>query len=73
MIEAAGRELQAAHLADFIRLALNTGCRRNELPGLVWARVDFSERMIRPEGTLNERAVCSLGAGEYPDRTAQDR
>lgn len=32
------------HLAAFIRLALNTGCRRGELLNLEWSRVDFPQR-----------------------------
>ncbi|MCL2875137.1 MAG: site-specific integrase [Betaproteobacteria bacterium] len=34
------------HLADFIRLALNTGCRRGELLGLEWSRVDLKANLI---------------------------
>ncbi|MBF0186692.1 MAG: site-specific integrase [Magnetococcales bacterium] len=30
-----------AHLADFIKLALNTGCRRNELLKMEWNRIDL--------------------------------
>lgn len=33
-----------SHLAAFIRLALNTGCRRGELLNLEWSRVDFPQR-----------------------------
>jgi len=51
LINAASLEEQAEHLPDFIRLAINTGCRKGELLGLEWSRVDFDERVIRLEGT----------------------
>jgi len=34
-------------LADFIELALNTGCRKQELLGLKWSDVDLSTRLLR--------------------------
>ena len=34
-------------LPDFIELALNTGCRKEELLGLKWEDVDFSTRLLR--------------------------
>jgi len=34
-------------LPDFIELALNTGCRKQELLGLKWEDVDFSTRLLR--------------------------
>jgi integrase len=34
------------HLPVFIRLALNTGCRRGELLGLEWNRVDIQHKKI---------------------------
>jgi integrase len=37
-------------LEDFIRLAVNTGCRKEELLGLEWRRVDLHHRMIHLEG-----------------------
>ncbi len=46
LIRAAESEEKAPHLADFIRIAMNTGCRRGELLGLEWKRVDFSNRLI---------------------------
>ena len=40
----------AFHLADFIVLALHTGCRSGELLGLEWDRVDLRNNLIRLEG-----------------------
>lgn len=50
LIAVAEREAQAPYLADFIRLALNTGCRRNELLELQWCRVDLDTGLIYLEG-----------------------
>lgn len=46
VIRAAEAEPKAAHLGDFIRLALNTGCRSGELLGLEWNRVDLKAGLI---------------------------
>lgn len=46
LIATAGKEEKAQHLPDFIRLALNTGCRANEILGLEWSRVDLQQRLI---------------------------
>lgn len=55
--EASKEERKSPHLADFIRLALNTGCRKNELLKLSWDRVDFAAGCIRLEGdhTKNDK------------------
>lgn len=37
-------------LADFILLAVNTGCRKEEMLGLEWRRVDFANRLIHLAG-----------------------
>ncbi len=50
LIGAAETEPKAPHLADFIRLALNTGCRSGELLGLEWSRVDLKEALFYLEG-----------------------
>ena len=50
LIRAAEAEPQAPHLADFIRLALNTGCRRDELLRLEWRRVDRQSELIHLDG-----------------------
>ena len=46
LIRAAESEPKAPHLADFIRLALHTGCRKQELLGLEWKRVDLQAGLI---------------------------
>ncbi len=46
LIAAAADEPRAPHTADFIRLALNTGCRKNELLKLEWQRVDFHTNLF---------------------------
>lgn len=46
LIEAAEAEPKAEHLSDFIRLALHTGCRRDELLGLEWSRVDLGSGLL---------------------------
>lgn len=50
LIAEASKEYKSPHLADFIRLALNTGCRKNELLTLSWDRVDFDAGHLRLEG-----------------------
>jgi len=46
LIEEAGCEPRAPHLADLLELALNTGMRRGELLGLDWSRVDLDQRLV---------------------------
>jgi len=50
LIREAEKEAKSPHLADFIRLALNTGCRKNELLKLSWDRVDLKANVLRLEG-----------------------
>src|SRR6266513_1491860 len=50
LIREAEKEPKSPHLADFIRLALNTGCRKNELLKLSWDRVDLKANVLRLEG-----------------------
>lgn len=58
-------------LESFIRLAVNTGCRKEEMLGLEWRRVDFANGLIYLEGVhtkagkrrsipLNEGALDAL-------------
>lgn len=42
------------HLACFIRLALNTGCRRGELLNLEWNRVDLERKQLLFEARHNK-------------------
>jgi integrase len=46
LLRAAGQDKRSCHLVDFIRLALNTGCRKGELLGLEWRRVDLKAELI---------------------------
>ncbi len=50
LVSAAASEPKAPHLADFIRLALNTGCRWDELLRLEWRRVDLQAGLMHLEG-----------------------
>jgi integrase len=57
LITAAGLEPQACdHLPDFIRLAVNTGCRKGELLWLQWSQVDLGLRAIRLEAADTKTA-----------------
>lgn len=67
----AGRHAIRPHFPMFIRLALNTGCRRGELMNLEWIRVDFERRLFLLEARhtkqrkrrsvpLNEDALAAL-------------
>lgn len=50
LIRLAEQDWKTVHLADFIRLAVNTGCRKGELLGLEWSRVNLHDRHIRLDG-----------------------
>ena len=50
LIRCAESERKSPHLADFIRLALHTGCRKGELLKLDWSRVDLKAGLIYLEG-----------------------
>jgi integrase len=56
LIEEAEKSLRAHYLADFIRLALNTGCRAQEMLGLEWSRVDMERQLIFLEGQHTKTA-----------------
>ena len=49
LLAAAGRAIRMPFLADFIALALYTGCRKEELLGLEWRRVDLRDNLIHLE------------------------
>lgn len=46
LLAAADASTRAPHLADFLRLALNTGMRRGELLRLEWRRVDLQRGLV---------------------------
>lgn len=50
LLQTAGKGRSAEHLTDFIRLALHTGCRKNEMLKLEWNRVDLNAGLIHLEG-----------------------
>ena len=50
LLRAADEEPNASHLSDFICLALHTVCRKQELLGLEWSRVDLPKNLIHLEG-----------------------
>jgi len=71
LCEAAERYARRPHLPAFIRLALNTGCRKSELIKLEWARVSLDRRLLtlhaehtksgrRRSVPLNDAAVDAL-------------
>ncbi|WP_018412394.1 tyrosine-type recombinase/integrase [Methyloversatilis thermotolerans] len=71
LLQEAERSSSRPHLACFIRLALNTGCRRGELLNLEWSRVDFEGRRFLLEARhtkarrrrtvpLNDDAISTL-------------
>jgi integrase len=71
--------LEQAHklrpdLANFIRLAINTGCRKTELLLLKWSDVNIERRymLLRPENTKgNKRRILPLNAGAIQALTQQ--
>ncbi len=50
LIVEARKDSKSPHLADFITLALHTGCRKGEMLGLEWRRVNLKDRLILLEG-----------------------
>lgn len=46
LLRAADQDKRSQHLVDSIRLALNAGCRKGELLGLEWRRVDLKAELI---------------------------
>lgn len=47
LVQAASRQKRAPYLADLVVVAVMTGCRKGELLGLDWSRVDFEAGVIR--------------------------
>ncbi|EDT41786.1 tyrosine-type recombinase/integrase [Burkholderia ambifaria] len=63
LVICASRFARRPHLPNFIRLALHTGCRKNELLKLEWSRVDFDRAVLslEPSDTKNgKRRVVPL-------------
>jgi integrase len=71
LISSASAHARRPHLANFIRLALHTGCRKSELLKLEWSRVDFDRACFRLDAVhtksarqrlvpLNESGVSAL-------------
>ncbi|AJX88792.1 phage integrase family protein [Burkholderia pseudomallei] len=54
LLLAAGQSARRPHLVNFLRLALNTGCRKNELLRLEWSRVDFERASFRLDAVHNK-------------------
>ena len=46
LLDIARQNQRAAHLGDFIQLALHTGMRKGEMLHLEWSRVDFRQNLI---------------------------
>lgn len=56
LIRAADSEPKAPWLGRFIRLGLHTGCRKGELLGLEWSRVDFQTGLFYLEAVHTKSA-----------------
>lgn len=54
LIHVARKEPRAPHLADWIQAALFTGCRKEELLGLEWERVDLQKNTLYLEAHHNK-------------------
>lgn len=66
LVKEAERDAPRPHLAVFIRLALNTGCRRGELLNLEWSRVDLERGCFLLEAHHTKgrrRRLVPLNAG----------
>lgn len=51
LVEVAEKHTRSPLLVHFVRLALNTGCRKNELLKLEWRRVDLKANLFVLEGS----------------------
>lgn len=68
LVKAASGPRIAPHLGYFIRLAVNTGCRKNELLKLRWKQVEFGARRILIEGAISKtgrRRMIPLNDGAF--------
>ncbi len=80
LIEVAARNIKSPLLVFFISLALNTGCRKNEMLKLEWCRVDLKKDLLILEGSntkngrrrsipLNSEARAALvGLARYREK-----
>ncbi|APZ42930.1 tyrosine-type recombinase/integrase [Acidihalobacter ferrooxydans] len=78
LIQAAKGNSHAPLLADFIELALHTGCRRDELLRLEWNRVDLAQRLVylpsgKNKGKRNVSVPLNEAAMAIQDRLASFR
>ena len=60
LVQAANRQKRAPYLADLLVVAVMTGCRKGELLGLEWSRVDFEANVIRLRGSDTKAAKARL-------------
>ncbi|WP_240158992.1 site-specific integrase [Burkholderia sp. Ax-1724] len=63
LVASAKKYARRPHLANFIKLSLHTGCRKNELLKLEWSKVDFERAFftLEPQDTKNgKRRVIPL-------------
>ena len=68
LCRAARKQRNGEMLEDFVRLAVNTGCRREEMLGLEWRRVDLAGRLLILEGKhtkAGKRRSIPLNEGAY--------
>jgi integrase len=70
LIASAGAFARRPHLENFIRLALYTGCRKNELLKLEWSRVDFERKCFSLEAQHTKSARRRLIPLNAPALTA---
>lgn len=56
LLKSAESDNRPSHLAALIRMALHTGCRKGELLGLEWRRVDLQEGLIHLEAEHTKTA-----------------
>jgi len=55
LIEVAKESVKAPYLADFITIALHTGCRSGELFSMTWAQVDLKQNLLLLERTKTNK------------------
>ena len=73
LVEVAARNTRAPYLADLITVAVMTGCRRGELLGLEWSRVDLDASTIRLGASDTKAGKARLVAVNNVAREALQR